>query len=42
MKIYHHPISTTSRPLALFAAENKIDVDFQVIDLFTGEHTQPA
>lgn len=38
MKIYYHPASTTSRPLMLFAAETGLDVDFQVIDLFTGEH----
>ena len=38
MKIYYHPASTTSRPLVLFAAENGMDVDFQVVDLFTGEH----
>ena len=38
MKIYYHPASTTSRPLMLFAAESGIDVEFQVVDLFTGEH----
>ena len=41
MKIYYHPASTTSRPLVLFAEENGIKVDFQVVDLFTGEHYQP-
>ena len=41
MKIYYHPASTTSRPLMLFAAESGIDVDFQVVDLFTGEHYKP-
>jgi glutathione S-transferase len=41
MKIYYHPASTTSRPLMLFAAENGIDVEFQLVDLFTGEHMQP-
>ena len=38
MKIYYHPASTTSRPIMLFAAESGIDADFQVVDLFTGEH----
>lgn len=38
MKIYYHPASTTSRPLMLFAAETRLDIDFQVVDLFTGEH----
>lgn len=41
MKIYYHPVSTTSRPLMLFANENEIDVDFQVVDLVTGEHMKP-
>jgi glutathione S-transferase len=41
MKLYYHPISTTSRPVMLFAAENHIPLDMQVVDLFTGEHVQP-
>jgi glutathione S-transferase len=41
MKIYYHPASTTSRPIMLFAAESGIDADFQVVDLFTGEHFKP-
>jgi glutathione S-transferase len=41
MKIYYHPVSTTSRPLMLFARESGIDVDFQVVDLLTGEHMKP-
>ena len=42
MKIYYHPASTTSRPVMLFATENGIDADFQLVDLFAGEHyTQP-
>ena len=42
MKIYYHPVSTTSRTLMLFAAETGLQADFQVVDLFTGEHLQPA
>ncbi|MFZ2649471.1 MAG: glutathione S-transferase family protein [Burkholderiaceae bacterium] len=38
MKLYFHPASTTSRPVMLFAAENRIALDEQVVDLFTGEH----
>jgi len=38
MKLYMHPVSTTSRPVRLFIAENNIPVEEQVIDLFTGEH----
>jgi len=41
VKIYYHPASTTSRPIMLFAAESGIDADFQVVDLFTGEHYKP-
>jgi len=41
MKIYYHPASTTSRPLMLFAQESRLDADFQVVDLFTGEHYKP-
>jgi glutathione S-transferase len=38
MKLYMHPVSMTSRPVRLFIAESGIDVDEQLIDLFTGEH----
>ncbi len=41
MKLYYHPISTTSRPIMLFAAESGIALDMQVVDLFTGEHVKP-
>jgi glutathione S-transferase len=41
MKLYYHPISTTSRPLMLFAAEAKLPLEMQVVDLFTGEHYKP-
>src|SRR6187431_2095940 len=40
MKLYHHPASTTSRPVMLFAAENRVPLEMQVVDLFTGEHYQ--
>ena len=43
MKLYFHPVSTTSRPILFFAADNKdLPLDLQVVDLFTGEHMQPA
>jgi glutathione S-transferase len=38
MKLYYHPVSTTSRPIMMLAADSGIDLDYQVIDLFTGEH----
>ena len=41
MKLYYHPISTTSRPVMLFAAESRIPLEMQVVDLFTGEHVLP-
>jgi len=41
MKLYYHPVSTTSRPVVLFAKESGIDLDYQVVDLFTGAHNQP-
>ena len=41
MKLYCHPASTTSRPVMLFVLENGIDAQFQVVDLFTGEHFKP-
>jgi len=42
MKLYYHPASTVSRPVMLFAAENGIELEMQVIDLFTGEHYKAA
>ena len=42
MKLYYHPISTTCRPIVLFAAESGLDIDYKVVDLFTGEHVQPT
>ena len=41
MKLYYHPISTTSRPVMLFAAESRIPLEMKVVDLFTGEHVKP-
>ena len=41
MKLYYHPASTTSRIVQLFALDQGIDLDYQLVDLFTGEHLQP-
>ena len=41
MKLYYHPASTTSRVVQLFAVDQGIDLDYQVVDLFTGEHLKP-
>jgi glutathione S-transferase len=40
MKLYYHPVSTTSRPVLLFVMENNLPVELQVVDLMTGEHMQ--
>jgi glutathione S-transferase len=42
MKLYYHPASTTSRIVDLFAREQGIELERQVVDLFTGEHLKPA
>ncbi|MEO7158707.1 MAG: glutathione S-transferase family protein [Vicinamibacterales bacterium] len=42
MKLYFHPVSTVSRPVALFATDNDIKLDYQVIDLMTGEHLKES
>ncbi len=42
MKLYYHPVSTVSRPVVLFALDNGISLDYQIVDLMTGEHRQPA
>ena len=41
MKLYYHPVSTVSRPIVLFAADNNIALEYQVVDLMTGEHLKP-
>ena len=40
MKLYYHPVSNTSRPILLFAADHDLELRLQVVDLFTGEHMQ--
>ena len=41
MRLYYHPASTTSRIVQLFALDQGIDLEYQVVDLFTGEHLKP-
>lgn len=41
MKLYMHPVSMTSRPVRLFAAENNIALDEELVDVMTGAHLQP-
>lgn len=42
MKLYFHPVSTASRPVLLFCAENNVSYEPIVVDLMTGEHMQEA
>jgi glutathione S-transferase len=41
MKLYYHPASTTSRVVQQFAVDQGIALDYQVVDLFTGEQLKP-
>jgi len=41
MKLYMHPVSMTSRPVRLFAADNGIALEEEVVDLMTGAQYQP-
>jgi glutathione S-transferase len=41
MKLYYHPVSTSSRPIMLLAADEGIELDYELVDLFTGAHLQP-
>ena len=41
MKLYYHPASTTSRIVQLFALDQGIELDYTLVDLFTGEHLKP-
>jgi len=42
MKLYYHPASTSCRPIMLFAAEAGIALDYELVDIFTGEQYKPA
>jgi glutathione S-transferase len=42
MKLYYHPVSTTSRTIMLFASEAGVALDYVLVDLMTGEHMKPA
>jgi glutathione S-transferase len=42
VKLYYDPISTTSRPVMMFAAEHRLPLDMEVVSLFQGEHQAPA
>jgi glutathione S-transferase len=40
MKLYAHPVSTTSRPIMMFCAEQGVDIEFVTVDLLSGAHKQ--
>lgn len=42
MKLYYDPISTTSRPVTLFAAEHGVELDLEYVDLMSGQNLEPA
>jgi len=41
MKLYYHPVSTVSRPVAAFISESRLPCEFELVDLFTGQHLTP-
>ncbi len=41
MKVYYHPASTTSRVVMMYAAQEAPQIEFKLVDIFTGEHMQP-
>ena len=38
MKLYMHPVSTTSRPVMQFIADSNIACEMEVVDILKGEH----
>jgi glutathione S-transferase len=42
MKLYYDPISTTSRPVVLFALEHGLQLDLQHVDLMSKQQNDPA
>ncbi|HVZ51768.1 MAG TPA: glutathione S-transferase family protein [Pseudolabrys sp.] len=41
MKLYMHPVSMTTRPVRLFAADNNIALEEELIDIMVGAHLAP-
>ena len=41
MKLYYHPVSTTCRPIMLFAAETGLELEYVFVDLFAVAQLQP-
>jgi len=41
MKLYYHPVSTTSLMIMQFSAEEGVELDYQLVDLMKGEERRP-
>jgi glutathione S-transferase len=41
MKLYYHPASTTSRIVMMFATEEGVKLDYQMVDILSGEQLKP-
>lgn len=42
LRLHYDPASTTCRPIILFATENAIPLDYQLVDLFSDENRSDA
>lgn len=42
MKLYFHPASTVCRPIMMLASEEGIALDYEFVDILSGEHLKPA
>jgi len=41
MKLYYHPASTTCRMVMMFAAEDGIELEYELVDILSGAHHKP-
>lgn len=41
LTLYYHPVSTTCRPIMMFAAEHDLPLELKLVDLFCGEQHGP-
>jgi catechol-2,3-dioxygenase len=41
MRLYYHPASNTSRIVQLFALDQGVSLEYQMVDLMSGEHLKP-
>lgn len=38
MKLHYHPVSTTCRPILMFATDSGLELELKLVDLMAGEH----